>query len=69
MSASLKLTLTPASQDIAANKSRVRVRLTISTAYGTYNELGTTAGSITLDGVKIADLKGKTIFATGKDAA
>lgn len=62
MSASLKLTLTPASQDIAANKSRVRVRLTISTAYGTYNELGTTAGSITLDGVKIADLKGKKVY-------
>ncbi len=62
MSASLKLTLTPVSQDAAANKTRVRVRLTITTAYGTYNETGSTSGSVTLDGVKIADLKGKKVY-------
>lgn len=62
MSASLKLTLTPVSQDKAANKTRVRVRLTITTAYGTYNETGSTSGSITLDGVKIASLNGKKVY-------
>ena len=62
MSASLKLTLTPVSQDNAANLTRVRVRLTITTAYGTYNETGSTSGSITLDGVKIANLKGKKVY-------
>ena len=62
MSASLKLTLTPVSQDNAANLTRVRVRLTITTAYGTYNETGSTSGSITLDGVKIANLKSKKVY-------
>ena len=63
MAAELKLTVTPVanSADIAANTSRVKIALQIVTTDGTFNLTGSTAGSLTLDGVQIASLDGKKV--------
>lgn len=63
MAAELKLTVTPVadSADLAANTSKVKILLQILTSDGTYNLTGSTAGSLTLDGVQIASLAGKKV--------
>ena len=60
MAAEQKLTVTPVadSADLAANTSKVKILLQILTSDGTYNLTGSTAGSLTLDGVQIASLAG-----------
>ena len=63
MAAELKLTVSPVanSQNAAKNTSRVEIKLKITTSYGTYNHLGTTAGQVTLNGAQIASLAGKKV--------
>ena len=63
MAAELKLTVTPVagSADMTANTSLVKIVLQIVTTDGTYNLTGSTAGSLTLDGAKIASLDGKKV--------
>lgn len=63
MAAELKLTVqeVEGSADREANTSRITIRLTVTTSYGTWNELGTTAGTVTLDGAQIASLAGKKV--------
>ena len=63
MAAELKLTVSPVanSQDAAKNTSRVRIKLEITTSYGTYNLTGSTAGNIKLNGAQIASLAGKKV--------
>lgn len=58
----LKVTEVSGSADAAACTSQVKITLTVTTNLGTYNESGDTSGSITLDGVEIADLAGKKVY-------
>lgn len=58
----LSVTAVEGSADAERNTSQVLVVLQITTNLGTYNETGDTAGSITLDGVSIADLAGKKVY-------
>lgn len=57
----LKVTAVAGSADGQSNTSRVKITLTVTTNLGTFNETGDTSGSITLDGVQIADLAGKKV--------
>lgn len=63
MAAELTLTLTAVenSADVAANTSRVRIDLAITTTLGTWSHDYTTHGYIKLDGAQIADLNGKWV--------
>lgn len=63
MAAELKLTVTAVegSANAAKNTSQVKIKLQITTSYGTYNLTGSTAGKITLDGEQIASLAGKKV--------
>ncbi len=64
MGAVLHLQLSPVagSAEAVSNTSRLRILLTVTTDYGTYNETGSTQGSITLDGAEIVSLKGKKVY-------
>ncbi len=64
MGAVLHLQLSPVagSANPADNTSRLRIALTITTDWGTYNETGSTAGSITLDGAEIVSLDRKKVY-------
>ena len=63
MAASLELRASPVagSQDKEKNTSRVLVELYINTNGGTYNQSGDTSGYIAVDGIQIADLRGKGV--------
>lgn len=63
MAAELTLTVTPVSgsADAAANTSRVRIGLAITTSQGTWSHDYTTEGDIRLDGAAVADLNGKWV--------
>lgn len=67
MAASLELRVSQkaGSQDKEKNTSRVLVELYINTNGGTYNQSGDTGGYIAVDGIQIADLRGKAVY---KDA-
>lgn len=61
MAASLELRVSAKSQDKEKNTSRVLVELYINTNGGTYNQSGDTSGYIAVDGIQIADLRGKGV--------
>ncbi len=63
MATTLQLTVQAVenSASIDNNTSQVLIELQITTNLGTYNESGDTSGSITLDGVPIADLAAKKV--------
>lgn len=61
MAASLELRVSAESQDKEKNTSRVLVELYINTNGGTYNQSGDTSGYIAVDGIQIADLRGKGV--------
>lgn len=63
MAASLTLTVqeVEGSADKAANTSKISIVLKITTSYGTWNETGSTSGTITLDGAQIASLAAKKV--------
>lgn len=57
----LKAAEVAGSQDSSANTSRVAVELWVTTDNGTFNTEGSVTGALTLDGVEIADLRGKIV--------
>ena len=63
MAASLTLTVqeVEGSVDKVANTSKISIVLKITTSYGTWNETGSTSGTITLDGAQIASLAAKKV--------
>ena len=63
MAASLTLTVqeVEGSADKVANTSKISIVLKITTSYGTWNETGSTSGTITLDGAQIASLAAKKV--------
>lgn len=52
MAVSISLSITQNSQNVANNTSNVTVNVTAKWTYGSYNALGTSSGSITIDGTK-----------------
>lgn len=52
MAVGISLSITQNSQNITANTSNVTVKVTASCTGGSYNALGTSSGSITIDGTK-----------------
>lgn len=52
MAVSISLAITQNSQSIVNNTSNVTVSVTAKCTYGSYNALGTSSGSITIDGTK-----------------
>ena len=64
MGAALQLQVLPVSgsASVVDNTSQVRILLTITTNNGTYNEEGSTAGYLTLDGTQIASLAARKVY-------
>lgn len=64
MGAALQLQVLPVSGSASMNEntSQVRIVLSIATNNGTYNEEGSTAGYLTLDGTQIASLAAKKVY-------
>ena len=64
MGAALNLTVTalPDSVSVADNTSQVQITVKITTDSGTYNQTGSTLGSVWLDGAKVASLDGKWVY-------
>ena len=52
MAVGISLSITQNSQDVTKNTSNVTVKVTASCTGGSYNALGTSSGSITIDGTK-----------------